>query len=217
VFALRYLKTPNNFVVDPNNWMLNNTGTITNGVVVPLKLISFTGYATNQCTNILNWKTTNEIDVKKYMIERSIDGKNFSLIGEKSATNQSENNYHFETDFQNNNIEFYRIKSIDQDGSFHYSNTLSIRNYCSNTFDVDLSPNPIANQLIIHITSSEKSNLHYSIINPSGKVILKQSKIVEQGYNEWQINNLKNTASGTYVIQFITEKGQIVSKKFIKN
>lgn len=217
VFTLRYLKTPNNFVVDPNNWMLNNTGTITNGVIVPLKLILFTGYVNNQCTDILNWKTANETNVKKYIIEQSVDGKNFVSIGEKTAFNQIENNYHFETELQHNNLVFYRIKSIDQDGSFHYSNTLSLRNYCTNSFDIDLSPNPIANQLTIHINSSEKTNLTYSIVNPSGKVILTQSKTIEQGYNDWQINNLKNTATGTYVIQFITEKGQIISKKFIKN
>ncbi|NEM83688.1 hypothetical protein G3V89_23230, partial [Escherichia coli] len=39
-FKFPYKKTANGIIVDPNNWVLNNTGIITNGGVIPVKLLA---------------------------------------------------------------------------------------------------------------------------------------------------------------------------------
>lgn len=216
VFTLKYGKTPTNFIVDPNNWMLNNTGTITNGIVVPLKLVSFTGKATNHCSVILNWKTLNETNVKKYEIEKSTDGKNYTSVGEKMATNSQESVYQFETASDNVNTMFFRLVSIENDNNKNYSNVVYLKNICNKAIQFEITPNPVVDQLHINIMLSEKKTLTYSIIDNVGKKILQGKVSLLSGNNLWNINNINKLANGSYILQLTTEDGITVSKKFVK-
>ena len=91
-------------------------------IILPVKLISFAGKTENG-KNILSWKASEEIKLSRYNLERKDAQNNFSSIGITSSNpSAGEHNYSF-TDVDplpGNNI--YRLKMINTDGSFSYSN-----------------------------------------------------------------------------------------------
>jgi hypothetical protein len=90
---------------------------------LPVKLISFSASLTNSKTE-LNWKTTAELNLSHFAVEKSTDGINFSAIGTVMANGSqtTEASYHF-SDMVNSQetIIYYRLRSVDFDGKGEYS------------------------------------------------------------------------------------------------
>jgi hypothetical protein len=97
----------------------------------------------------LNWETSNDESIENFLIEKSIDGKNFSQIGavnsKKVATSA---NYQF-LDKANfiSNVNYYRLKQMNSNGSFAYSQITSVK---FNTFKNFIAPNPANNSITIY-------------------------------------------------------------------
>ena len=101
--------------------------------VLPVELLSFTAIADIEAVK-LNWSVGIEDNLSHYEIERSTNGRDFAPnassvswknIGAVSAKGISF--YEFQDfDISNNNIFYYRLKQIDFDGNYEYSNILNI-------------------------------------------------------------------------------------------
>lgn len=92
--------------------------------LLPIKLKSFEIDKDNNGLVDINWKTTNEIDVNNIEIERSKDGTNFNVIKTIKATGNgsiNENSYYFKDEFCLPGRNYYRLKIIDNNGSYYYS------------------------------------------------------------------------------------------------
>jgi photosystem II stability/assembly factor-like uncharacterized protein len=111
---------------------------------LPVKLISFTGKK-QQDVALLQWTVSRETNFSHYVIERSNDGLNFDAVGTVRATNSTAYNF---TDQQPlNNLNYYRLKMVDADGRFSYSNIVTVT-FDNNSF-IKISPNPVnANQVL---------------------------------------------------------------------
>jgi hypothetical protein len=80
----------------------------------------------------VNWFTTVESNTKNFIIERSTDGKNFSAVGNTTASGNTigKTNYHFIdniSDISSNPLIYYRVKLYDIDNSYRYSNVITAR------------------------------------------------------------------------------------------
>ncbi|MCX8019893.1 MAG: hypothetical protein N2747_05310 [Chitinophagaceae bacterium] len=77
----------------------------------------------------LNWKTLSEVDTKEFIVERSTDGIQFAAIASKPATGNSISpvNYSLVDANMQVPVYYYRIKLIDNDGKFSYSNVALVR------------------------------------------------------------------------------------------
>lgn len=111
---------------------------------LPVELLSFTGQHTEK-GNLLTWATTNEIQNKGFEVENSKDGLRFDKIGfvAGKGTSSQVQNYRFEDAAPLESAEkvvYYRLKQLDFDGGFEYSNIISIRINGKNTIGV--FPNP---------------------------------------------------------------------------
>ena len=118
---------------------------------VPLDLISFTGVVKND-HHLLEWTTTNEINVDRMIIERAKDAVNFDSIGFKLSlgNNAILNSYQFEDhDVYANEIFYYRLKILDIDGTVSFSNTISLMSEEYNKARILISPNPTQGQIRI--------------------------------------------------------------------
>lgn len=102
---------------------------------LPIELLYFTGEKNSCGSNILSWATATEQNNDKFEIERSIDGVDFVKIGTlKGAGNSTQKlTYNFVDNTVNPSINYYRLKQIDFDGSFSYSNLISIDNSCESS------------------------------------------------------------------------------------
>ncbi len=213
IAALRILKRTSPGVA----WSLNgtagtNTGTNTAPIVVrngmlnfsqftiagntsnplPVTLISFTGKLEKE-TVLLQWKTMNEINTAAFRIEKSVDGFNFVEIGKVTADNSNaiEHLYGYKDAKPFVGRIFYRLKIIDKDGKFDYSNILSISN---NTTDLKVYPTICQSNIII---ATSQNNVVY-LYNAAGVFV--------QNMNAGA-NDLSNLANGIY---FVVTTNQIV-------
>lgn len=102
---------------------------------VPLPIL-FSGFdvAKNGCKALLKWSTAMEHDNDHFEIERSIDGRSFSVIGTlPAAGNSSEPGSYSYTDAQPQpGINYYRITQVDIDGKRSSTAIKTLRFDCSN-------------------------------------------------------------------------------------
>ncbi|MES2429498.1 MAG: T9SS type A sorting domain-containing protein [Bacteroidota bacterium] len=114
---------------------------------VPVSLISFNATLVNGQTK-LYWSTNNEINVAKYLVEKSIDGKNFNATENIIlASNLISNTYSVTDQDLIVGVNYYRLKIIDRNGGSKYSNIIAVNNKAKNALAV--FPNPVANNLYV--------------------------------------------------------------------
>ena len=135
---------------------------------LPLQLLDFS--LVNEKTQIsLSWKTSSELNTSHFIIERSTDATNYSSLGQVTATRSSGiSTYHFTDLFPQTGTSYYRLKQVDTDGKFVYSNLLTVKRSTSNV--VVLLPNPAHDYFTISSGSTE--SLQVKIYSAEGKLML---------------------------------------------
>lgn len=186
---------------------------------LPVKLISFSGSLRNNITT-LNWEAENEINFSHYEIERKDqNGSNFISIGSRSSSNSNSSrisyNYSDNIGLLNDKAFFYRLKMVDVDGKFKYSNTIMVRKEDKIFSGISISPNPVTTiaDATIRVHSAVTCKTMIKIIDMWGKTILQQQNIVAQGLNSISLNSQISLSHGTYILQLINDEG-LSSTKF---
>lgn len=132
-------------------------------IILGLDLKSFDVTAENNIVN-LSWETLNEVNVKSFEIEKSYDASNFSTVGSVSAKNINAAKYSYQ-DALNASVAHYRLKMMDIDGKYSYSQIVKVSNTAAGS--VSIYPNPASNNLNISV-SNLKAISSYTIINSLG-------------------------------------------------
>ena len=176
---------------------------------LPVTLKSFTASLQNN-KPVLNWITTNEINMGSYVIERSNDAKVYYTIANVFAKNGSNENTYSYTDIQaQNGTAWYRIKMVDNDGTFVYSNAIPLS--AKSSLTLALKANPVQHTLIFtHSIAGSSSEIQ--IINFSGKVLI--NKQLQPNTTESSVN-VALLASGTYYLVYQNENEK-TAIKFVK-
>ncbi len=182
----------------------------------PLKLLSFTAKKQEKI-NLLNWATTQEINVDHFDIERSNNGRDFNKIGitKANSTNQI-NTYQYSDAVAPNSPLwgagglYYRLKMIDRDGQFSYSpiRQITINN---SSLIITLFPNPAKDNLQIQIESDKKTAIQLVMLSADGKVLLSKSIIANEG-SSLQSINISTLPKGSYLLKVKSDKDEQVMK-----
>ena len=141
-------------------------------VAAPVNFGEFSGELRDD-TSLLFWETHAEINNEGFEIQHSNDIKNWNPIGFLEGTGNSTNvnSYEFRHDEPQNGINFYRLKQMDFNGTYAYSDIITLRYEGDQKLnDLTLFPNPSLDEIRI-FTAYEKEN--YRIISSSGKVVLR--------------------------------------------
>ena len=172
----------------------SDTITITS---LPIKSINLQAKETNGQV-LLQWQTINEINTASFTIQHSTDGKTFSDIGSKVAVGSGNNGYSFSNLAPLNGVAYYRIKAIDKDGSFSYSNVASVQ-FTVNSNQLTVYPNPSRDNVTIsgsHIASVQ-------VIDNSGRIV-KVVSLKDATNPTIKTNDL---AAGIYYLHIKTTDG----------
>jgi hypothetical protein len=176
-------------------------------IVVPLRLLSFTGIVESNA-NKLNWQTTNEINTKDFIVERSANAINFSAVGKVDAQTSSAitHSYNYTDNAPLPGTNFYRLKMEDKDGKFTYSNVVKINYTNGNANTIIISPNPFSNSTTILFTLSQPQNVSILIYDINGRLIKTLANaLFEAGAHQllWNAKDSKQgeVASGIYFLK----------------
>ncbi|TAE89496.1 MAG: T9SS C-terminal target domain-containing protein [Bacteroidetes bacterium] len=172
--------------------------------VVPVKLTSFIGKAA-QYGNSLHWITASELNNAGFEIERSIDGENFEQIAfvKGNGTTALVSKYQY-IDYGSSNA-YYRLKQVDYDGAFEYSNVIKVGEDVA--LQVAVSPNPFID--VMNVNSNELIE-SIEVMDVTGKVYFT-AKPNALNYNL----ALDNIHTGVYFVR-ITSGGKTTNKWVVK-
>lgn len=182
---------------------------IQNYSTLPLKLLSFEGKSTSiseRAVAVLKWSTVQEINTKEFLIQRKTSDKDFETIGVKSAVNQPGINYY---SFSDHSVEaganYYRLKQVDINGDFTYSNVIALKSTLNNL--ISFYPNPVKNALTIQYGSGKPATIDIMGINGN--------KIHSQSITESTTISLSHLKPGSYILSLKSADNVSVAK-FIK-
>jgi hypothetical protein len=168
-------------------------------IALPVNLESFDAVRDNDA-NLVTWKVSGEANVQRYEIEYSMDGSRFTNVGTESAKNLSAQSYSYSyrhTAGRQSNA-YYRIKIIDNDGSFKYS-TIKKVSAPANRNNIYAYPNPTMGQFYVHIPVANNTNVQYKVVDMSGKVLVSRHVPLSPGYGEFK-GDLTAFPAGQYRI-----------------
>ena len=170
-----------------------------------------------QIGTMLTWSTAFEEDSQLFLIEKSVDGTTFESIGNVDAAGKSKaiKNYNFLDIMTKTDRAYYRLKQVDTDGSFSYSDILTVNRKFKNNFIVTRM-SAIATQTTFELTldSFVEGAMSYTVASIKGEVLLEESLMLENGLNEISID-LKDQKEGIYKLSlsYGEEAETIVLKK----
>jgi len=188
------------------------------GTPLPVELTSFS--AKQVGANVqLNWATATEVNSHKYVIEKS-NFNNWSVIGEVKANGNSNSakHYSFADKITTNGKFQYRLKMIDNDGSFKYSDIVEINVETPKAFELlQNSPNPFNPTTSIVYQLANTSDVTLKVYDILGNEVLTLvNEKQEAGKYEVKLDASK-LSSGTYIYRlsagsFIQTKKMILLK-----
>jgi len=148
--------------------------------VLPVKLIAFTYTKQNQAL-LLQWQATNEFDVQEYVLEKSFDGVNFSFLEKTMVQNSTASikNYSYPDNAINSTVIFYRLKIIDHDGNFTYSNIILYKQKNAAANSITVFPNPVVNSAANIFIPQQliSKSVSIRVVAQDGKTILLQQQV----------------------------------------
>lgn len=197
-----------NIITGPN-W---GSATVSNNCIscsgpLPIELILFEGHCEGS-RNILNWTTASETNNCVFILERSLDCISFDVVNMIDGALNSNSLLSYELIDPNvtaNTLYYYRLKQVDCDGVYTYSNIISLMCLGNNNEWV-LWPNPAED--VLNIYSSNYTNPQLCIYNTAGQVV--KNEIIG---NEIHIEDL---ASGIYYVKISVPNKEQVVKKLLK-
>ncbi len=191
---------------DYNSPVITNTaGTlIKDFTVVPLRLISFSAVPINNNTAALYWVTANEINTRNFVIEKSVDGVRFNMIGNIAASNNASNHYNSNVTDAENSIVYYRLKIVDNDGRYNYSPVIKIDRR-KNNIGLSILSNPVRDVVSIATNDQALNNSSCKIINSQGAVV--KTFIIRQGS---QTIDVKGLPAGIYYLKTSSGSNRIL-------
>ncbi len=188
------------------------TYTISWSSVLSTKLVSFSA-KNNSNAIVLNWKVTDAGNNIRYVVEKSVDGGRFDVVGDiQGNTNNSDyaftdNNPAAETS------SYYRIRLTDNYGRTAYSAIL-VMSY-TNKFATTIFPNPVKDQVNVQVNLTAGGNVVLRLMDSKAVVLQQLQKEGNKGANSFQFKNLETLSRGIYFIQIVLP-GETTVKKIFK-
>ena len=112
-----------------------------------------------------------------------------------------------------NSLLYYRLKIINNDGSFKYSNVVTITLPVTKLI-LNIAPNPVMSDVKGNIISPISANVTLRIFNNTGRLVLQTNSFVKKGTNSFT-QNINRLASGSYYLD-ISGNGIVSRTQFQK-
>jgi len=188
--------------------------------IIPVELSSFTAENISGSV-ILKWSTASETNNYGFEIERrNYNKKDWEKIGfvEGKGTTTTNNSYLFKDDSKDlkTGKYLYRLKQIDFDGTYKYSNETEVNINIPYEFSLEQNyPNPFNPSTIIKFSLPVESNVKIVIYNSLGESVttLLNSKL-EAGYHEVEFN-ASGLATGIYYYRMETSEFSSIKKMLL--
>ncbi len=176
------------------------------GSPLPVELIHFDAQAAANHTADLHWATASETNNSHFVIERSYDGRTFETVGNVTGNGTTSQlidyNYTDETIAKSQNTAYYRLKQVDYDGAYEYSDVRVVRfDRRADRLEIAAYPNPFNNEVTIRVNAKEPYTIQVTDIN--GVVVLS----VDHTESRTHRLDVSEYTAGVYIIEVTSTQG----------
>ncbi len=182
---------------------------------LPIELLKFTGSAKSDF-NVLSWTTATEINASHFDVERLNTETIFENIGTISAAGNSREirQYQFIDAALpiNSSTEYYRLKLVDRNNTFKYSDVVAVKRLSKNNVTVSVYPNPSANELNLNIANAGSQKIQIRIVDVLGKVVFENNNAMSDELQKMDISSL---SKGIYTLSIVGLE-ETINQKFVK-
>jgi len=188
----------------------NNSLSVSNNVVLPIELFSFTAECSSQKV-FLKWSTASEKNNDFFTLEHSLDAIHWSDLGKVIGAGNSivKTNYSFTDEEVYNVISYYRLKQTDFEGQYKYTPILFFNSCAEIGQDIFIYPNPGNGKIKLYYNGDYKAIRDVFIYNSFGETIY-HSETYQLGID------LFDKPEGVYFVHFNLNGSVIVKKMLIE-
>ena len=195
------------YVITSPVWYTKNT-------VVPVTMLSFTAKPTTNKEVLLNWVTLNEINNDRFIIEHSADGLRFTTVDSVAGKNLlQENQYSYIHRTPVPGLNYYRLKQIDKDGKYSYSNIATAK-IAAGVKEMAVFPNPVKDVLTISVQNVDATKATLQITGVHSNVLRSIPVQLHQGIQQYSVDVTALPAGSYFVV--LQTGGGVKTQRFVK-
>ncbi|MBK8721027.1 MAG: T9SS type A sorting domain-containing protein [Saprospiraceae bacterium] len=164
----------------------------------------------------VDWSTLPEFGCKKFEIELSTNGKDFSTAGSVFAfgTTATRQNYTFTITPTNKALYFIRIKVINNDGSSSYSSVMVVKKNLNDEVIFNYYPNPFTSNIQFTFTDLISKNVKFEMFDITGRLVYsKEEKLDNQAF---YILDLPELTTGKYALRVTIDTNEPILLNVLK-
>ncbi|UAY51965.1 T9SS type A sorting domain-containing protein [Ferruginibacter albus] len=187
--------------------------------------VTFTSVKANQkSTGIqVDWNVENEVNIMQYEVEKSADGKTFSKTNSTLPTgnNNSSVSYSWLDSKPFDGANYYRIKSIDKDGTVRYSQIIRVvsgsDNGAAKNGAITVYPNPVVgNVMNVQFTNVAKGDFRLRLLTTDGQAVYANQVTVNSSNMAQSFSLPSSLPKGTYELKVSGADTESVQKIIIQ-
>ena len=166
---------------------------------LPITLGYFNGKRLDSETVLLQWLTYQEIDNKVFEIQQSAQGLEFQTIAFVDGAGNSSSIKNYELQITNSEAAYYRLKQVDFNGSFSYSQVIFIEGDLE-IHKLQVFPNPTIEQLNLALQPDINSEIKLDVFDSQGKRVFSELGSL-QNINQNLNIHIPHWSNGWYILK----------------
>ncbi|MBR08691.1 MAG: hypothetical protein CMP48_13560 [Rickettsiales bacterium] len=190
---------------------------VTGGGTIPLP-VEFLFFQSSTTDYVkLTWATASEKDNDRFEVERSDDGEFFYSIGDVqgSGTVNERVDYSFVDFSAIASVSYYRLKQVDFDGVYEYSQTIRVETGVSSSqVSFQVYPTVVTNDFMTINANRSFEVKNIEVFGLSGNQQGKEVNFYKNHPSEIEISG-NNLQKGIYLIRLTTTEGDLLVQRFI--
>ncbi len=173
---------------------------------LPVRLVSLNAHTVEDGNVSLTWKVADAVNFSGFQLEKSLDAKTFSLLAEITYQKSVENYaYVDETKISHTGPMYYRLKMKDMDGSFAFSQILTVQKKASDPAKFSAYPNPFVQKIELLTEENEKEKVLVTLTNTNGAQLI--SRYVAVKNSKLTLEIAEQLSPGIYILSVQTSMG----------
>jgi hypothetical protein len=191
--------------------------TLTTSVIVtgalPVHFTSFAGIIKDNKA-ALTWSTMNEVNNSYFVVERSLNGRNYDSVGRVQAGSSSGNTYTYNEN-NTNATSYYRVKQVDNNRTYNFSSVIVLKNTGSNK-EVTVFPTQASSTINYAVSGEVPASVTLQVYNIAGQPVISRQVALQAGLNVRSLN-VSTLVKGVYILKLqVAGTGAASVKQFSK-
>jgi hypothetical protein len=184
--------------------------------VLKCDLLSFKAVL-HQQTVQLDWTAYCEQEVDYFIVQRSLDGRNFTDIGTVDGRPVVRTAEQYQS-FDNITgitaaIIYYRLRSVFNNGKISNTTIMAVKNNSDDAGTIQLLPNPVKDQLQIMLPVTSAGLAQIIILDAGGKQVYTGKQLLQAGNNTFSCDGVARLPNGIYYLR-ITTNNELFTSRF---